>query len=80
MSRDKGLKRAIAATGSISELARSLGITRAAISQWHRVPTERIIQVEHATGISREILRPDMYIYPKRGRNAVRSSRIARAG
>jgi DNA-binding transcriptional regulator YdaS (Cro superfamily) len=42
-------------------LARALGITHGAISQWRRIPAERVIDVERVTGIPREKLRPDLY-------------------
>jgi DNA-binding transcriptional regulator YdaS (Cro superfamily) len=43
------------------EVARKLGITPGAISQWDRVPAERVPAVEKATGIPRHRLRPDLY-------------------
>ncbi|QYA12960.1 Cro/CI family transcriptional regulator [Rhizobium sp. AB2/73] len=46
---------------SASELARRLGITPAAVLQWDRVPVNRVIAVERETGISRHVLRPDIY-------------------
>lgn len=52
--------------GLRSELARALGITIGAVSQWDRVPAERVLDVERVTGISRHELRPDIYpIEPK---------------
>jgi len=42
-------------------LARELSVTPGAISQWERVPAERVLDVEKATGISRHDLRPDLY-------------------
>lgn len=44
-----------------SALAKSLGITPGAVSQWVRVPAERVVEVERATGIPREELRPDLF-------------------
>jgi hypothetical protein len=44
-----------------SSLARDLGITHGAISQWRRVPAERVVDVERITGISRHTLRPDVF-------------------
>jgi DNA-binding transcriptional regulator YdaS (Cro superfamily) len=38
-----------------------LDITPGAISQWHRVPAERVIEVERLTGIPRSELRPDIF-------------------
>ncbi|WP_454629628.1 hypothetical protein [Bradyrhizobium cenepequi] len=35
-----------------------------AISQWEQVPVERVADVESATGISRHLLRPDIYGLP----------------
>ncbi len=42
-------------------MAHELGITHGAISQWDRVPAERVLDVERITGISRYELRPDIY-------------------
>lgn len=43
------------------KVARALKITHGAVSQWKRVPAERVIAVEALTGIARERLRPDLY-------------------
>jgi len=43
------------------KISRELGITHGAISQWRRVPAERVLDVERVTGISRHDLRPDLY-------------------
>lgn len=59
--RDPGLAEAINAVGGVSELARQLGISQPSVSNWERVPAERVIAVETATGISRVALRPDLY-------------------
>jgi len=59
--RDEGLNQAIQAVGSVSELARRLGISQPSISNWSRVPAERVISVETLTGINRVVLRPDLY-------------------
>jgi len=42
-------------------LARAINVTPGAISQWDRVPAERVIEVERLTGISRHDLRPDIF-------------------
>ena len=47
--------------GGISALARALGIRHNAIYSWKRVPAERVLAVEEATGIPRSDLRPDLY-------------------
>lgn len=36
-------------------------ISSQAISQWKRVPAERVLEVERLTGVSRYDLRPDVY-------------------
>lgn len=58
--------RAIGRAGGPAKLAaaitcRSVKITPQAISQWKRVPPDRVIVVEEITGISRHELRPDIF-------------------
>jgi len=69
--RDAGLERAVNAAGGVAELARKLGIAQPSVSNWSRVPAQRVIAVESATGVSREVLRPDLYIKPARTEEAV---------
>ncbi|HKA76768.1 MAG TPA: molecular chaperone TorD family protein [Pseudolabrys sp.] len=59
--RDPGLSEAIRAAGGVSELARQIGISQPSVSNWIRIPAERVVSVEAATGIDRVILRPDIY-------------------
>ena len=59
--RDPGLDQAIRAVGSVSELARQLGISQPSVSNWTRVPAERVTSVESLTGVNRMVLRPDLY-------------------
>jgi len=59
--RDLGLNEAIRAAGGVSELARQIGISQPSVSNWTRVPAERVIAVETATGVDRRVLRPDLY-------------------
>jgi len=59
--RDNGLQRAIDAAGSIGALARLLGIAQPSVSQWTRVPADRVAAVEMATKIPRAELRPDLF-------------------
>lgn len=59
--RDPGLSKAIRAAGGITELARLIGISQPSVSNWVRVPAERVIAVETATGVHRKVLRPDLY-------------------
>jgi TorA maturation chaperone TorD len=59
--RDSGLSAAIQAVGGVSELARRVGISQPSVSNWDKVPAERVLAVETATGIPRVRLRPDLY-------------------
>ena len=59
--RESGLIEAISAVGGVSELARKIGIAQPSLSNWTRVPAERVVAVEAATGVSRTKLRPDLY-------------------
>jgi TorA maturation chaperone TorD len=59
--RDRGLERALGVAGGVTSLARLLGVSQPAISGWKRVPSDRVLAVEAATGIPRTELRPDLY-------------------
>src|SRR5881409_1226293 len=59
--RDPGLSEAIQAVGGVSELARRVGISQPSVSNWDKVPAERVLAVESATGVARVRLRPDLY-------------------
>jgi TorA maturation chaperone TorD len=61
LEREQGLSMAIAAAGGVAALARAMGISQPAVSAWDRVPAERVLAVENATGVSRTHLRPDLY-------------------
>ena len=58
------IQRAITAAGSVSALAKALGIAPQAISQWRRVPADRAKLIETAFGIPRHELRPDLWDAP----------------
>ncbi|HEX5212293.1 MAG TPA: Cro/CI family transcriptional regulator [Pseudolabrys sp.] len=58
---DRGLEEAIRAVGGVTELARRIGISQPSVSNWTRVPAERVLTVEAVTGVARAILRPDLY-------------------
>jgi hypothetical protein len=67
--RTAGLHRAIEAAGSITLLtgrinevvSRQRRLTVQAVAQWESVPADRCPEVEKATGVARDVLRPDIY-------------------
>jgi TorA maturation chaperone TorD len=59
--RDLGLEEAIRAAGGVSELARQLGISQPSVSNWTRIPAERVVAIESLTNVPRHVLRPDLY-------------------
>jgi TorA maturation chaperone TorD len=59
--RDAGLEEAIRAAGGVGALAQKIGISQPSVSNWARVPAERVVSVEAATGVMRSVLRPDLY-------------------
>lgn len=57
-------KLAADACGSQCKLAKLLHIKPQAVNLWvkkGRIPAERVIAVEKATGVSRKVLRPDLF-------------------
>lgn len=50
-------------TMSLTTLAERLGLTKAAVYAWRKngIPAERVIQIEQITGVSRRVLRPDLF-------------------
>lgn len=59
--RDPALDRAIGAAGGVRALARAVGVSQPAISNWKRVPADRVLSIEALTGVPRTELRPDLY-------------------
>ena len=59
--REPGLSEAIRAAGGVGELARQVGISQPSVSNWTRIPAERVVTVESVTGVDRAVLRPDLY-------------------
>jgi TorA maturation chaperone TorD len=62
--RDPGLNQAIVAAGGVGALARKIGISQPSLSNWNRIPAERVLSIEGVTGIDRTVLRPDLYPMP----------------
>jgi DNA-binding transcriptional regulator YdaS (Cro superfamily) len=65
---DAVIRKAIKVAGGVRKLSRKIGVTHAAILGWHRVPAERVMAIEAATGIPRSVIRPDIFP-PERERN-----------
>jgi TorA maturation chaperone TorD len=59
--RDPGLQEACRVAGGAGKLARLIGISQSTLSRWDRVPAERVLSVEAATGVARGFLRPDLF-------------------
>jgi hypothetical protein len=55
------VKKAIEQSGGPTKLARHLGIKQPSIAGWKQIPAERVVGVEEASGIPREVLRPELY-------------------
>lgn len=47
--------------GGLGKLASGLGVKHPTFYSWKRVPPERVLDFERLTGISRHVLRPDIY-------------------
>jgi DNA-binding transcriptional regulator YdaS (Cro superfamily) len=61
---EPSFKSLLAATGiKPSKLAEEVRVHKSRISRWasSRVPSERVLDVERITGISRHALRPDVF-------------------
>lgn len=64
MSTQNPIERAIQVVGSQDKLAEKLNVTKQAVTKWRRkVPAERVLGIEEATGgaVTRHDLRPDLY-------------------
>lgn len=62
MGMDTICEKAKTTAGGPAALAKALGgVSSQAVSQWKKVPAERVLDVERITGISRHELRPDVF-------------------
>jgi DNA-binding transcriptional regulator YdaS (Cro superfamily) len=60
---ETALERAIAAAGGPVAIAKLVGVSSQAVSQWERIPAKHCMAIETATGIPCHEQRPD--IFPK---------------
>ena len=76
MSRDPLLVEAFRIRNVARDIARTAGISKAAVSQWKRVPEKHVWAVTKITGIPPHKLRPDIVYLkpPKKRRRAGRGS------
>lgn len=57
--RDPALEALLAQRGAVTRIATALGISTAAVSQWKRVPDDRVAEVARALGVPPAVVRPD---------------------
>jgi pyruvate kinase len=58
--RDPHLEALLAQRGAVTRIATALGISTAAVSQWRRVPDDRVAEVARALNLPPEAVRPDL--------------------
>ncbi|MDZ7895338.1 MAG: Cro/CI family transcriptional regulator [Sphingobium sp.] len=77
------LRKAVDLLGGQSAMARLVGVTQQAVWKWiahgKELPAEHVLKVEANTGISRHLLRPDLYPLEERGGSVVDRLNGARA-
>ena len=61
MVRDPMLEQALRMRMAVTRIAEATGISKAAVSQWRRVPERHLATVAKITRISKRRLRPDLY-------------------
>jgi pyruvate kinase len=57
--RDPTLEALLTQRGAVTRIATALGISTAAVSQWRRVPEDRVSEVARVLGVPPAIIRPD---------------------
>ena len=58
--RDPSLEALLTQRGAVTRIATALGISTAAVSQWRRVPEDRVAEVARALGVPPVAVRPDV--------------------
>lgn len=71
----EALAEAVILLGGQSAMARLCGLSQPSVWKWlqssKRLPAEHVLSVEAATGISRHLLRPDIYPVVEGGNHSV---------
>jgi len=75
--RDPALEALLAMRGAVTRIATALGISTAAVSQWKRVPDDRVAEVAKALGVTPEQVRPDLAEPPPAAKREVIPPRAA---
>lgn len=73
----EAIERAVEAAGGTQALAEKVGVRYQAVQKWvrfKRVPAERVLAIELATGVSRSDLRPDIYPRDLKGKERSRAA------
>jgi pyruvate kinase len=76
--RDPHLEALLAMRGAVTRIATALGISTAAVSQWKRVPDDRVAEVAKALGVPPAQVRPDLAEAPQAPRREPAPARPAR--
>ena len=66
MEREPVLGEVLRRRMAVTEIAAATGLSRAAVSQWKRVPERHLAIVAKLTRISKRRLRPDLYLVRER--------------
>ena len=61
MTPKQALKRLREMAKTDAALAKMAGCSRQAVARWTKVPPERVLRLEKATGLSRHEIRSDIY-------------------
>lgn len=76
------LAEAVRRAGSQSAFARMIGKRQSTVSDWLRlerpIPAELAIAVERETGVSRHVLRPDIYPVDKQPSSVIATTTLVR--
>ncbi len=70
--RDPPLAELLARRGAVTRIAAGLGISAAAVSQWQRVPAERVAELAALLDLPPHLLRPDLHPPPASEGNSPR--------